>query len=1023
MIEDGYNIEKEKAYYDQAQWGQLQSYHRSISRDLRWLLPGDVESILDVGCGDGALTNQLPEGLSIVGLDISETALSYVRKPVVLGSMLKLPFGNKAFDLVMANDVIEHLPISLRQEALGELERTASKYIIVTVPFAELLLKGIRSTSEGREHVNRHFDSFDLGAFSSLFENFSLIRGVLSGDEWEDELLPVEYIKRLRQEADILEADGVSSRLLHVLEIVRVRQAAHICEHPEVVDFLKRRTEIIGLFVRDGEEEIDSLRLDNASLDWAEAKSSAPQCDLLSLKGRDILNYRQNTLPLVSRWPYFFCDHNIELVKDALVIEKKDLIDFKVGFFSPISEGAVLEIDLQTDRPATVSVNFYHPQKSYIPLASREAGAGRSRIFFPIEKPIVCQFGHLFQVLIDTGPIKVYEINIRQDHRSTRMVVEGKHEYISRQIGKATFHTCTSDCEGAFPHWLEGLETIPASPVDFLSTSKTLERLVTEAITLFSSLDGLRPEFDAKHSAVEERMLGELAGLSLKLDGVVDDLRAEFDAKHSALEERMLGRLADLNDKLGSVAERGLIEYLISYLRSIMFRILRMGKRLKTRLETLVVRVFAEKAISDSEGSGVEALVRTSKRRIEKTASGLPKSVTMLVPDDRIDRRVLLEARTLARAGVDVTVIAAPYPGSVDLDREGFPDIKIERIDTSKAASRKYDFHVGRLRKYQYDWQDFYFYARHFLEAAVRNPAELYVAHDLPVLPAAIAAAESIEARLLYDAHELYPEQLHFGKERMELYRAVERDLAAIPDVVITVNESIAKEMSRRYGIEEPKVILNAPDADHVQVPIPRNRRLRDSLDIADNDKVFLYQGALSLNRNLEALVASMAYVASKDIVLVLMGPGEAKRVELEAIANEHGLLNKRVFFLPAVSQAELLQYTAGADVGIIPYPSIDVNTTLCTPNKLFEFLVAGVPILANDLPELRRFVSDKGAGITSKMNTAADIAEAIDEMCSADIEQLRTSVAKLANEMTWQAQEKAVLSVYSAATKDDELQ
>ena len=64
-----------------------------------------------------------------------------------------------------------------------------------------------------------------------------------------------------------------------------------------------------------------------------------------------------------------------------------------------------------------------------------------------------------------------------------------------------------------------------------------------------------------------------------------------------------------------------------------------------------------------------------------------------------------------------------------------------------------------------------------------------------------------------------------------------------------------------------------------------------------------------------------------------------------------------RIHFLDPVSQDELLSWTAGADIGIVPYPPIDLNSRLCTPNKLFEFIVAEVPILANDLPELRRFV------------------------------------------------------------------
>jgi hypothetical protein len=112
------------------------------------------------------------------------------------------------------------------------------------------------------------------------------------------------------------------------------------------------------------------------------------------------------------------------------------------------------------------------------------------------------------------------------------------------------------------------------------------------------------------------------------------------------------------------------------------------------------------------------------------------------------------------------------------------------------------------------------------------------------------------------------------------------------------------------------------------------------------------------------------------------------------------------------------LGYSASADVGLIPYPAIDVNTTLCTPNKLFEFLVAGVPILANDLPELRRFVLGNKAGVTHPMGSPAEIAAAIDAMRRSDLAAFRAGAAAAAPRMTWAAQEPAVLDAYRRAMR-----
>ncbi len=388
-------------------------------------------------------------------------------------------------------------------------------------------------------------------------------------------------------------------------------------------------------------------------------------------------------------------------------------------------------------------------------------------------------------------------------------------------------------------------------------------------------------------------------------------------------------------------------------------------------------------------------------------------TITMLVPDDRIDRRVLLSARTLQGAGWRVTVVAAPYPGPVDGDKVTFPDIEIVRIDTSRAPDpialpadieRTIGKHGG-----------IYFYHLAFLKVALRHPAALYVAHDLPVLPAAALAARVFGVPLAYDAHELYPEQHHFPQERKDAYTRAERDLAPLAQLITTVNLSIAREMAQRYGIPEPHVVLNAPEAAPQDLPIAGADALRRGLGIPAGTRIVLFQGSLSLNRNIEGLVRAMQHVRTPDTVLVVMGPGDEKRAELRAIAEDAGLGPERVVFAPPVPQNELLRMTASADIGVIPYPPIDLNSLYCTPNKLFEYIVAGLPILANDLPELHRFVADNGFGLVRDLSTPKAIAAAIDEMLAADLSAIRCRLLARQSEYVWEAQGARVVELYNA--------
>jgi len=181
---------------------------------------------------------------------------------------------------------------------------------------------------------------------------------------------------------------------------------------------------------------------------------------------------------------------------------------------------------------------------------------------------------------------------------------------------------------------------------------------------------------------------------------------------------------------------------------------------------------------------------------------------------------------------------------------------------------------------------------------------------------------------------------------------------------------------------------------------------LREKLNLAQDRKILLFQGGFSPFRNLEFLIEAMAYVKNKDVALVMMGFGTYGEL-LKAKAERLKLLGSGVYFMAAVPQIELLQHSASADVGIIPYPHVDLNSYFCTPNKLFEFIQAGLPILANDSPELNRFVQGNGFGMTHKMDKPKDIAMAIDAaFLSPELNAWKQSLREKRSLLTWKSQE-----------------
>ena len=219
------------------------------------------------------------------------------------------------------------------------------------------------------------------------------------------------------------------------------------------------------------------------------------------------------------------------------------------------------------------------------------------------------------------------------------------------------------------------------------------------------------------------------------------------------------------------------------------------------------------------------------------------------------------------------------------------------------------------------------------LKVSSAEPADAYHAHDLHTLPAAALAARRDGARLVYDTHELYPEISTLSKRESRIWRVVERVLIGRADHVITVCESIADELTARYRIVKPTILLNCPPRPP-QTPDRDTSPLRERIALPDRSvPIVLYQGGFTVNRGLPQLVRAGGLLERG--VLVLMGWGQLED-DLRRIISEHHL-EERVLVTPAVPPSDVLDFSAGADIGVIPYEPVGLNNTYSTPNKLLR--------------------------------------------------------------------------------------
>ena len=266
--------------------------------------------------------------------------------------------------------------------------------------------------------------------------------------------------------------------------------------------------------------------------------------------------------------------------------------------------------------------------------------------------------------------------------------------------------------------------------------------------------------------------------------------------------------------------------------------------------------------------------------------------------------------------------------------------------------------------------------------AALATPAALYLASDLYTLPALAAAARRHSGALVYDSRELYAalDSSHGRPHVAAVWGAVERRFVRQADAVLTVGDAIADRLASRYGIDRPTVLYNAPEP---REPLDRDAldrdALRQTLALPDDGRlVVLYQGLFREGRGLPALVDAAHDV--EGVRLALIGEG-ALRAEI--VARGAGL-GDRLVVHPFVPPDRLAALTPGADLGACLIEPLTESLRLSLPNKLFEYLAAGVPVLASPLPEIRRVVG-RGAGVLADPTDAAAVADALRQALDAD--------------------------------------
>ena len=371
----------------------------------------------------------------------------------------------------------------------------------------------------------------------------------------------------------------------------------------------------------------------------------------------------------------------------------------------------------------------------------------------------------------------------------------------------------------------------------------------------------------------------------------------------------------------------------------------------------------------------------------------MTKNIASLVFNSFInDSRVLKEGLSLINNGYKVEIIAHHDKGLKKEEQQGELFVKrLAYLDRTVTKGK-----VGKLKAYLAFFKESVAYCKTF---------DILHCNDINMLPIAVIIKKfyNKNVKIVYDAHEYETETYALSGIQKKITKLSEKFLIKYADKVITVSDSIANEYSKLYNIPKPALVLNTP----LYKEVVKHDKFREAFDI-EGKTIFLYQGGLGKNRGIELLIEVFKSMNDNESVMVFMGYGDLEEFIISA-TNE----NNNIYFHKAVSPDVLLEYTVSADFGIATIEDSCLSYRYCLPNKLFEYMMAEVPVIVSNLYEMKRLVEDNNIGVVAEENTPDGLKEAIKKASLLNKEELYINIQKIKKIYNWEEQEKVLLEVY----------
>ncbi|NCT91327.1 glycosyltransferase family 4 protein [Cellulomonas sp. APG4] len=305
-----------------------------------------------------------------------------------------------------------------------------------------------------------------------------------------------------------------------------------------------------------------------------------------------------------------------------------------------------------------------------------------------------------------------------------------------------------------------------------------------------------------------------------------------------------------------------------------------------------------------------------------------------------------------------------------------------------------------------------------FTKPLWRSEPDVIHIHDVHLLEAGALAKQRLlsqgkRVRLVYDAHEYIAGTSAPTPALEAAWKALEAEFMPYVDDVITVSEPIADAIQQRYGLERrPSVVLNTP-TNSGQAPAASD--IRTACGLPPSTTLLAYSGVLSAKRGIRTAIEGLADVPDAHLAVVCVPNAHYRgALALSDYAQTLGVAD-RVHLVEPVATDEIISFLSTADIGVHPMIGGLANHEMALPNKLFDYLFAGLPVVVSDVRLMGQFVRDHGVGEPFRPEDPADFARAV-RAVMADEDRYRKNAARddLRAELSWENQAEQIRALYA---------